>query len=164
MENNNIIDFENDILNQNNQQKVGISASQIPTQTPAAPTRVQETKWVRIGNGPTLEEKIDYIYAHLKAQKRNARIKLFLKIFIVIAIYYFVVMIYPTIPQEKIEGVKSDISKMISTQVSSLAKPIIEDITKDMVKDMWTETTEVSPSKVDELLKKYPHLKDKIKQ
>lgn len=163
MENDNLIDFENDILKQNTQPKIGISAipTPLPTQTPL---RVQETKWVRIGNGPTLEEKIDYIYAHLKAQKRNSRIKLFLKIFVIIAIYYFVVMIYPTIPKEKIEGIKSDVSKMISTQVSSLAKPIIEDITKDMVKDMWAETTEVSSSKVDELLKKYPHLKDKIKQ
>lgn len=171
MENNNIIDFENDILNQNNPQKVWISAMQNPLQTSTLPpTRVQETKWVRIGNGPTLEEKIDYIYTHLKAQKRNARIKLSLKIFVIIAIYYFVVMIYPTIPQEKIEGIKSDVSKMISSQVSAIAKPMIEDITNDMVKNMWETNgdtvggTTINQSKIDEFLKKHPELKDKIKQ
>jgi hypothetical protein len=36
---------------------------------------IDDIKNIKISSGPSLEEKIDYIYKTLKAQKRNAYIK-----------------------------------------------------------------------------------------
>lgn len=135
---------------------------------------INSTKNIRIWNHPTLEEKIDYIYNELKSQKRNARIKLMLKIFLIIAIYYFIVMYLPTLPQEKIEWYKKQATDFISTQVSSIATPIVQDMTNKIMKDMSSWEVKVddntinkvldwqSPetkSKMEEFFKKHPELR-----
>lgn len=145
---------ENDILNYENE--------------------INSTKNIRIWNQPTLEEKIDFMYNELKSQKRNSRLKIFFKVFIIIAIYYFIVMYLPTLPQEKIEWYKKQATDFISTQVSSIATPIVQDMTNKMMKDMSSWEVKIddntinkvldgqSPetkSKMQEFLKKHPELR-----
>lgn len=135
------------------------------------------TKNIRIWNWPTLDEKIDFIYKELKSQKRNSRIKLFIKIFIIAIIYYTIFVYLPTLPQEKTDNYKKIATDFISNRVSTIAMPIVQDMTSKMVNDMskwsvgidkntinevlnsnWDETK----SKIEDFLKKHPELKDKI--
>lgn len=139
------------------------------TQNIANSTRFEQIKSIRIGNEPTFEEKVDYIYYALKAQKRNARIKFSLKIFVVIALYYFAVMIYPTIPQEKKDAVKATVTKYLSDEIGAIAKPIVQQITDDMIKNAtknaWNtiDTSNINISKMQDFLLKHPELKWKLK-
>lgn len=110
------------------------------------------------------EEKIDYIFHTLKAQKRNTRIKYIIIFLFFMYGYYFFILILPSLPEEQKSEFKNKITNFISTQVLEIAKPMIEDISKDMIwQSQWVTSDNITSSKVEELLKKYPHLKEKIK-
>lgn len=166
---------ENDILNSADKEFFNSSST------------IGNTKNIRIWDGPTLDEKIDYIYKTLKAQKRNGWIKLVLKLSIVWALVYFFYFYLPSLPQEKTNALKTEIQTIISKKISETVTPMVKTLTQDLLKDMniwWTMKIpamdgvdinkiskeilntdgKISTDKVTEFLKKHPELKDKIKQ
>ena len=139
---------ENDILNIENKEE-----------------NITSTSKIKIWNHPTLEEKIDFIYNELKSQKRNYRIKLMLKIFIIIAIYYFIVMYLPRLPKEKIDWYKKQVTDFISTQVSNIATPIVQNITNKMIKDMSSWEVKVDDNTINKVLEwQSPETKSKMEE
>lgn len=145
---------------------------------------LENIKNIRIWDWPTLDEKIDYIYKTLKAQKRNYKIKLWFKLFILLLLAYLFFFYIPSLPKEKIDELKSKVQTIIKENVSNIVTPMVKDLTKDILKDVSKDTTipwinwldlekvskevldsswNISSSKVEEFLKKHPELKDKIK-
>ncbi len=117
------------------------------------------------------EEKVDYIFNTLKAQKRNARIQLAFKVAILLGVFYFFFIYIPSLPQENKTAFKETVTNFISSQISEIAKPMIEDISKDMINDMWKTNSEdlvnqvldgsakINSSKLEEFYKKHPELR-----
>lgn len=117
----------NDVINDIEHHEIGKNMSYEWSQV--------KEKSIFIRKEPTINEKIDFIYRTLKAQQRNNRIKLSIKITIFLWILYVIFIYIPQMTQTKIDELKSNISSIISEQISSFAKPIIEDLTQDFMGD-----------------------------
>jgi len=101
----------------------------------------------------TQDEKIDYIYKHIKAEKRNRIFKFFIKIGVVFAIYFWSQYIITNIWTEQIR-------KTISNQIWNITAPIV----KDLVKDLNNSTEKwIDPDLLIEIIKNDPALLNKIK-
>lgn len=96
----------------------------------------ENTKNIRIWDELTLEEKVDYIYKTLKAQKRNSRIKFVLKLIVFFGLIYFIFFYIPSLPEEKVDKIKNQIQTFVSEKISTIIMPIVKDLTKNMLKDM----------------------------
>ena len=101
----------------------------------------------------TQEEKIDYIYNHIKAEKRYYIYKILFKVWIFIAIFVSIYNMYNNLWADKIKST-------ISTQIWELTSPII----KDLVQDLEDNTVNwINSDVLMETLKNNPELLDKIK-
>ena len=101
----------------------------------------------------TQDEKIDYIYNHIRSEKRNRIFKLIFKILIIVVIFYG--------SQYLIKNVWEDqIKKTISTHIWDLTEPII----KDLVTDLETGSVNwIDRDKIQKILKDNPALLDNFK-
>lgn len=97
---------------------------------------INDIKDIKISWNPSLEEKIDYIYKSLKAQKRNAYIKWFFKILIFWLLVFFLFYFLPNLPQEKKDFYTEKFTNIVSKRLSEFITPIVKDVTWDVVKDM----------------------------
>lgn len=140
----------------------------------------ENTKNIRIWDEATLDEKIDFIYKTLQAQKRNGRIKLGIKVFIFSALMYFFYFYLPSLWAEKMNALKTEIQNIVSKKITETVTPMVKTLTQDMLKDMnkiWEDSLDINPvkteilntsgskisDKMNDFLKKHPELKDKIK-
>lgn len=101
----------------------------------------------------TQDEKIDYIYKHIKSEKRNRIFKIFFKIAIVVGLFYWTQYIINNVGPDKIK-------ETISTQIWDITAPIVRDLVSDLDKDSveW-----ISRDKIQKLLKENPSLLDNFK-
>jgi len=99
----------------------------------------------------SFEEKIDYIYKELKAQKRGRLFKLFIKI----AIIGLIVTLLNSVDKDKIMGAATKL-------IWDIAKPITQDLIKDIMQDNISPTN-VQNSLLEEI-KNNPDLLNKLKQ
>lgn len=103
----------------------------------------------------TSDEKIDYIFKELRAQKRSRLTKqIFKGIIIFILIFIYMNFIYPI---NKVE-----LSEKISWIIWDIVKPITKDLIKDIMSDNETNPQALSESLINEL-KKNPDLINKLK-
>jgi hypothetical protein len=102
----------------------------------------------------TQDEKIDYIYKHIKSEKRNKIFKILIKVSLVFVLYFWIQYIITNIWTEQIR-------KTISTQIWDITAPIV----KDLVKDLNTNSENwMDPDLLIEIIKNDPELLDKIKK
>lgn len=73
----------------------------------------------------TQDEKIDYIYNHIKSEKRNKILKIVFKIIFVFFIFFYIKYLITNIWQEQIKST-------ISTQIWEITSPIIKDLVDDL--------------------------------
>jgi uncharacterized membrane protein (DUF485 family) len=94
----------------------------------------------------TTDEKIDYIFNELHAQKRNRILKILFKLILIWLIIYF----YFTI---LINLNKDEIISEISKNVSKIVVPIAKDITNDILKDTnnQTNTNDITNSLIEQI-------------
>ena len=86
----------------------------------------------------SFEEKIDYIYKELKAQKRSRLFKLILKL----AIIWLIITLLNSVNKEQI------IDQAVE-YLWNIVKPITKDIVNDMIKN--NDTKSISDSLINEL-------------
>ena len=99
------------------------------------------------------EEKIDYIFNHIKSDKRNRILKIIFKILLIIALFYWSQYLIKNIWKEQIQ-------KTISSQIWEITAPIVKDLVKDLdTSSVWW----ISKDKITELLKENPWLLDNFK-
>ena len=125
---------------------------------------INDIKDIKISWNPSLEEKIDYIYKSLKAQKRNAYIKWFFKILIFWLLVFFLFYFLPNLPQEKKDFYTEKFTNIVSERLSEFITPIVKDVTWDVVKDMeilpeQTSTWNLKNIDVQELQRKLEIIK-----
>lgn len=125
---------------------------------------INDIKDIKISWNPSLEEKIDYIYKSLKAQKRNAYIKWFFKILIFWLLVFFLFYFLPNLPQEKKDFYTEKFTNIVSERLSEFITPIVKDVTWDVVKDMeilpeQTSTWNLKNVDVQELQRKLEIIK-----
>jgi len=98
----------------------------------------------------TQEEKIDYIYNHIKTKKRNTIIKIIFKIVLIISIIFSTYYVIKNLWEEQIK-------KTISEQIWDITWPII----KDLVKDLDTSSINwINKETFQNILKENPELLD----
>lgn len=95
-----------------------------------------DTAQIKIWNHKTLEEKIDFIYKELKAQKRNRQFKFFFKIAIFATIIYLVFFYLPNMSETIKKDLETKLSWYITQTVGWLIKNMTQDMTEDMIKQM----------------------------
>lgn len=117
----------------------------------------KEIMFLKKKSAPTLWEKIDFIYITLKAQQRNARIKLFIKILLFLYGLYFILYYLPNLPQKMVDDFKNGIWE----NVSSLVSPIVENVVKNAWQDIISNTEKgtltgvsLDEKEMDDVLKK----------
>lgn len=125
---------------------------------------INDIKDIKISWNPSLEEKIDYIYKSLKAQKRNAYIKAFLKVLVFWLLVFFLFYFLPNLPQEKKDFYTEKFTNIVSERLSEFITPIVKDVTWDVVKDMeilpeQTSTWKLKNVDVQELQRKLEIIK-----
>lgn len=76
----------------------------------------------------TQEEKIDYIYNHIRSQKRWSNLKLFIKI----SIIWYILYIYLTFD---IKDIFQKYTSMVTPVISSIVKPISQDVINSYIDD-----------------------------
>lgn len=101
----------------------------------------------------TQEEKIDYIFKHIKSEKRNRIFKILFKILLIIVVFYG--------SQYLIKKIWADqIQKTISEQIWEITAPIVKDLVKDLdISSVWW----INKDKITELIKENPELLDNFK-
>ena len=101
----------------------------------------------------TTEEKINYIYNHIKTEKRNRIFKIFFKITIIFTIFYWSQYIINNVWQEKIQTI-------VTKQISDITVPIIKDLVKDLEKSSvdW-----INSDMLMDTIRNNPELLNKIK-
>ena len=101
----------------------------------------------------TQEEKIDYIYKYIKAEKRNRIFKILFRILIIVAIFYWT--------QYLIENIWEDeIKKTISSQIWDITSPIVKDLVSDL--ETWNVNW-IDREKIQQILRENPALLDNFK-
>lgn len=87
-----------------------------------------------------LEDKINYIYAHIKAEKRNAIIKILFKFALLATFIYGIFFYLPQLPQEVKDEYAKTISSAVTQKVSDVVTPVVQDVSQSIVKDMQTQS------------------------
>lgn len=114
--------------------------------------------YVKLRNTPDMEEKIDYIYAALKSQKRMRYFWLLLKILFFVSIIYFLIYMPPE--------VKWDLGKKVqdvfTQKIVEISQPIIQETLKNT--QWWVMNQEnidatLENPRVNELLEKFKQQK-----
>lgn len=77
-------------------------------------------------------KKIDYIYDHIKLQKRLSYFKFMIKLILIWAIYYFLVFYYPTINSDIKAKITDNINSTVSKKLNENIKPILSDFVIDL--------------------------------
>lgn len=106
---------------------------------------VDDIKNIKISWNPSLEEKIDYIYKTLKTDKRNRRIKTFIKVLLLIVLVYGVYIYLPSLATDKKDEYKEKFTNFLSKNISELVWPIVQNVVQDTVKNMnvWWENISI---------------------
>lgn len=104
----------------------------------------------------TTEEKIDYIFRELKAQKRTRILKVLLRI----SILWFMIFLY-------FEYIHSIDKEIIINNVSEIIWDIVKPIAENMVNDMLNNTNSIGTQNLQESLleeiKNNPNIINNIK-
>jgi len=101
----------------------------------------------------TQEEKIDYIYSHIKSEKRNKIYKIIIRISLIFIIFYWSQYIINTVGKDKIKTTISD-------QIWDITKPIV----KDLVSDLETGNVSwIDKEKIQKIIQDNPSLLDNFK-
>lgn len=95
----------------------------------------------------TTEEKIDFIFNELKAQKRNRIFKIIFKLIIIwfIVYWYFIV-------KDMIEN--KNFVWEATNMIWEIVTPITESIVDNMVEKTWEKTTEMQEWLLEKIMKK----------
>jgi len=96
------------------------------------------------------EEKIDYIYSYIKAEKRNKIFKIILKVILVLVLFFWAQYLINNIGQDQIR-------KTITDQIWDITAPIVKDLVKDL--DAWS-VWGINKERIQQLLKENPSLLD----
>lgn len=96
------------------------------------------------------EEKIDYIYKHIKSEKRNRIFKIIFKVLIILAIFYGSQYLIKNIWEEQIK-------KTMSEQIWDITEPIIRNMVSDL--ETWS-VWGIDKDKIQKILKDNPALLD----
>lgn len=110
--------------------------------------------YVKLRNSPDMEEKIDYIYATLKRQRRVWYFKLMLRLLLIAWVVYF--MIY--LPQETKGQISQKFQEILSQKVSQISQPIIDQTLQNIEKSQESQEVidaTLQNERVNQLLEKY---------
>ena len=91
------------------------------------------------------EEKIDFIFKELKAQKKYRITKIIIKILIIIGLIYLYLGIINSIN-------KDELLKSVSKYIWDLVAPITQNIVDDMIKNTETKTMEIPQNLIDKVM------------